>query len=91
MIGEGFAMSCRSFTATSPGPSTFTAAMMHQTSPAMAVQRSKEAVGPDFLFTDDSARLHLGDEFLENEVINRLDWQARSPELNTVNQGSATL
>lgn len=51
------------------------------------VRLFRGAVGPDFLLMDDNARPHralLVDEFLENEDIRRIDWPARSPDLNPI-------
>jgi len=45
------------------------------------------AVGPDFLVMDDSAKPHtalLLDEFLESKDIRRMDWPARSSDLNPI-------
>ncbi|GBO37254.1 hypothetical protein AVEN_127362-1, partial [Araneus ventricosus] len=45
------------------------------------------AVGPEFILMDDNARSHralLVDEFLESEDIRRMDWPARSPDLNPI-------
>ncbi|GBM09329.1 Transposable element Tc1 transposase [Araneus ventricosus] len=45
------------------------------------------AVGPEFILMDDNARPHralLVDEFLESEDIRRMDWAARSPDLNPI-------
>ncbi|GBM79832.1 hypothetical protein AVEN_127149-1 [Araneus ventricosus] len=45
------------------------------------------AVGPEFILMDDNARPHralLVDEFLESEDIRRMDWPARSPDLNPI-------
>lgn len=51
------------------------------------VRLFRGAVGPDFLLMDDNARPHralLVDEFLESEDIRRIDWPARSPDLNPI-------
>ncbi|GBM60678.1 Transposable element Tcb2 transposase [Araneus ventricosus] len=45
------------------------------------------AVGPKFILMDVKARPHkalLVDEFLESEDIRRMDWPARSPDLNPI-------
>ncbi|GBN48425.1 hypothetical protein AVEN_84470-1 [Araneus ventricosus] len=45
------------------------------------------AVGPEFILIDDNVRPHrtlLVDEFLESEDIRRMDWPARSPDLNPI-------
>lgn len=51
------------------------------------VRLFRGAVGPDFLFMDDNARPHralLVGEFLESEDINRMEWPARSPDMNPI-------
>lgn len=45
------------------------------------------AVGPDFILMDDNARPHRArvvNQFLEQETIVRMDWPARSPDLNPI-------
>ncbi|GBN43854.1 hypothetical protein AVEN_10997-1 [Araneus ventricosus] len=45
------------------------------------------AVGPEFILMNDNARPHralLVDQFLESEDIRRMDWPARSPDLNPI-------
>ncbi|GBM64168.1 Transposable element Tcb2 transposase [Araneus ventricosus] len=45
------------------------------------------AVGPEFILMDGNTRPHralLVDEFLESEDIRRMDWPARSPDLNPI-------
>ncbi|GFY20497.1 transposable element Tcb1 transposase [Trichonephila clavipes] len=45
------------------------------------------AMGAEFLFIDDNARLHLAnivDEYLQSEDITRMDWPAYSPDLNPI-------
>ncbi|GBM24676.1 hypothetical protein AVEN_46177-1 [Araneus ventricosus] len=45
----------------------------------------KNAVGPNFIFIDDNARLHraqLVDDFLKTEDIRRMDWPSRCPDPN---------
>jgi transposase len=45
------------------------------------------AFGPQFLFMDDNARPHRAhqiDDFLECEDIQRMEWPARSPDLNPI-------
>lgn len=45
------------------------------------------AMWPDFLLMDDNARPHrarLVDDFLEEEGIPRMEWPARSPDLNPI-------
>ncbi|KFM74611.1 Transposable element Tc3 transposase, partial [Stegodyphus mimosarum] len=47
----------------------------------------RAAVGPEFISQDDNARpcrALLVDEFLESEDICRMDWKARSPDLNPI-------
>ncbi|GFU85132.1 transposable element Tc1 transposase [Trichonephila clavipes] len=49
------------------------------------------ACGSGFILLDDNVRPHralLVDEFLESEDISRMDWPARSPYLNTIQQRS---
>ncbi|UYV68047.1 hypothetical protein LAZ67_5002900 [Cordylochernes scorpioides] len=44
-------------------------------------------VGPSFIFMDDNARPHrflIIDEYLESEGIQRMEWSARSPDLNPI-------
>ncbi|GBO08894.1 hypothetical protein AVEN_224414-1, partial [Araneus ventricosus] len=44
-------------------------------------------VDPEFILMDDNERPHralLVDEFLESEDIRRMDWPARSPDLNPI-------
>lgn len=51
------------------------------------VRLFRGAVGPEFILQDDNARPHralLVDEFLESEDIRRMDWPARSPDLNPI-------
>ncbi|GBM74209.1 hypothetical protein AVEN_203409-1 [Araneus ventricosus] len=51
------------------------------------VRLFRGAVGPEFILMDDNARPHralLVDEFLESEDIRRMDWLARSPDLNPI-------
>jgi hypothetical protein len=51
------------------------------------VRLFKGAVGPDFILMDDNARPHralLVDDFLESEGIQRMEWPARSPDLNPI-------
>lgn len=45
------------------------------------------AIGPDFILMDDNARphrAHVTDAYLEREAIDRMDWPARSPDLNPI-------
>ncbi|GFT22138.1 transposable element Tcb2 transposase [Trichonephila clavipes] len=51
------------------------------------VRLFRGAIGPDFSFMDDNARLHRTlavEELLESEDINRMDWPAYSPDLNPI-------
>ncbi|GBM00745.1 hypothetical protein AVEN_150912-1 [Araneus ventricosus] len=51
------------------------------------VRLFRRAVGPEFILMDDNARPHralLVDEFLESEDIRRMDWPARSLDLNPI-------
>ncbi|GBO13859.1 hypothetical protein AVEN_267484-1 [Araneus ventricosus] len=51
------------------------------------VRLFRGAVGPEFILTEDNARPHralLVGEFLESEDIRRMDWPARSPDLNPI-------
>lgn len=51
------------------------------------VRLFRGAVGPEFIFMDDNARphrAHLVDDFLESEDIRRMEWPARSPDLNPI-------
>ena len=45
------------------------------------------AIGTDFLLMDDNARPHRArvvDQYLNAEAIERMDWPARSPDLNPI-------
>lgn len=45
------------------------------------------AIGPEFILMDDNARPHrarVTDEYLEAAAIERMDWPARSPDLNPI-------
>ena len=45
------------------------------------------ALGPDFILMDDNARAHrahITNRYLEQAAIVRLDWPARSPDLNPI-------
>ena len=42
------------------------------------------AIGDDFILMDDNARPHrarIGNEYLQRETIERMDWPAKSPDL----------
>lgn len=44
-------------------------------------------MGPSFIFMDDNARCHranLVEEYLQGEDIHRMEWPARSPDLNPI-------
>lgn len=48
---------------------------------------SSDAVGPNFLLTDNNMRpdkAHLVNDFLKNEHIWLMDWSARTPDLNPI-------
>jgi hypothetical protein len=45
------------------------------------------AIGDDFILMDDNARPHrarIGNEYLQRETIERIDWPAKSPDLNPI-------
>ena len=42
------------------------------------------AVGDGFILLDDNARPHVVQEYLGREGIERMDWPARSPDLNPI-------
>ncbi|GFV26990.1 transposable element Tcb2 transposase [Trichonephila clavipes] len=51
------------------------------------VRLFRDAIGPDFIFMDDNARLHRTlaiEKLLESEDITRMDWSAYSPDLNPI-------
>ncbi|GFW46780.1 transposable element Tcb2 transposase [Trichonephila clavipes] len=51
------------------------------------VRLFRGAIGPDFTFMDDNARLHRTlavEELLDSEDITRRDWPAYSPDLNHI-------
>ncbi|GFX66115.1 transposable element Tcb2 transposase [Trichonephila clavipes] len=51
------------------------------------VRLFRGAMGLQFLFMDDNAPCHrtvAGEELLESEDIERMDWKARSPDLNPI-------
>ncbi|GFX68367.1 transposable element Tc3 transposase [Trichonephila clavipes] len=51
------------------------------------VRLFRGAMGAEFLFMDDNARLHranIVDECLQSEDITRMDWPAYSPDLNPI-------
>ncbi|GFU59405.1 uncharacterized protein TNCV_2299621 [Trichonephila clavipes] len=51
------------------------------------VRLFRGAMGAEFLFMDDNARLHranIVDECLQSDNITRMDWPAYSPDLNPI-------
>ena len=45
------------------------------------------AVGPEFILMNDNARPHRArvvEQYLQQETIVRMDWPARSPDLNPI-------
>ena len=51
------------------------------------VRLFRGSIGPQFIFMDDNARPHragLVNEYLESEDIVRMEWPARSPDLNPI-------
>ncbi|GFT45043.1 transposable element Tc3 transposase [Trichonephila clavipes] len=51
------------------------------------VRLFRGAMGLQFLFMDDNAPCHYtvaAEQFLESEDIERMDWPARSPDLNSI-------
>ncbi|GFV06206.1 DDE_3 domain-containing protein [Trichonephila clavipes] len=51
------------------------------------VRLFRGAMGAKFLFMDDNVRPHCAsivDECLQSEDMNRMDWQAYSPDLNPI-------
>ncbi|GFV36087.1 transposable element Tc3 transposase [Trichonephila clavipes] len=51
------------------------------------VRLFRGAMGLQFLFMDDNAPCHrtvAAEQLLESEDIERMDWPARSPDLNTI-------
>ena len=45
------------------------------------------AIGPQFILMDDNARPHRArvvEDYLQQETIVRMDWPARSPDLNPI-------
>ncbi|GFU32159.1 transposable element Tcb2 transposase [Trichonephila clavipes] len=55
--------------------------------PSNIIERDRGAMGLQFLFMDDNAPCHrtvAAEQLLESEDIERMDWPARSPDLNTI-------
>ncbi|GFT09013.1 transposable element Tcb2 transposase [Trichonephila clavipes] len=55
--------------------------------PSNTIERDRGAMGLQFLFMDDNAPCHrtvAAEQLLENEDIERMDWPARSPDLNPI-------
>ncbi|GFX13106.1 transposable element Tcb2 transposase [Trichonephila clavipes] len=53
--------------------------------PSNIIERDRGAMGLQFLFMDDNAPCHhtvAAEQLLESEDIERMDWPARSPDLN---------
>jgi len=54
---------------------------------AVHVRSYAGAIGPFFLLMDDNATAHrarIVQEYLQRETIERMDWPARSPDLNPI-------
>ncbi|GFW19631.1 transposable element Tcb2 transposase [Trichonephila clavipes] len=55
--------------------------------PSNIIERDRGAMGLQFLFMDDNAPYHrtvAAEQLLESEDIERMDWPARSPDLNPI-------
>ncbi|GFV17660.1 transposable element Tcb2 transposase [Trichonephila clavipes] len=55
--------------------------------PSNIIERDRGAMGLQFLFMDHNAPCHrtvAAEQLLESEDIERMDWPARSPDLNTI-------
>ncbi|GFW92037.1 transposable element Tcb2 transposase [Trichonephila clavipes] len=55
--------------------------------PSNIIERDRGAMGLQFLFMDDNAPCHrtvAAEQLLESENIERMDWPARSPDLNPI-------
>ncbi|GFX46199.1 transposable element Tc1 transposase [Trichonephila clavipes] len=55
--------------------------------PSNIIERDRGAMGLQFLFMDDNASCHrtvAAEQLLESEDIERMDWPARSPDLNPI-------
>ena len=47
------------------------------------------AIGPNFILMDDTTRAHrarIVNGYLQREAIERMDWPARSPDINPIEQ-----
>jgi transposase len=54
---------------------------------AVYVRPYASAVGPEFILMDDNTcrhRTRVAEQYLQQETIVRVDWPARSPELNPI-------
>ncbi|GFU73734.1 transposable element Tcb2 transposase [Trichonephila clavipes] len=59
--------------------------------PSNIIERDRGAMGLQFLFMDDNAPCHrtvAAEQLLESEDIERMDWPARSPDLNPIEHAS---
>ncbi|GFW83680.1 transposable element Tc3 transposase [Trichonephila clavipes] len=66
---------------------TFTSSTQVQSMGPVIVTRFFFHMGLQFLFMDDNAPCHrtvAAEQLLESEDIERMDWPARSPDLNTI-------
>ncbi|GFV55974.1 transposable element Tcb2 transposase [Trichonephila clavipes] len=55
--------------------------------PSNIIERDRSAMGLQFLFMDNNAPCHrpvAAEQLLESEDIERMDWPARSPDLNPI-------
>ncbi|GFW84708.1 transposable element Tcb1 transposase [Trichonephila clavipes] len=55
--------------------------------PSNIIERDRGTVGLQFLFMEDNAPCHrtvATEQLLESEDIERMDWPARSPDLNPI-------
>ncbi|GFT60250.1 transposable element Tcb1 transposase [Trichonephila clavipes] len=55
--------------------------------PSNIIERDRGAMGLQFIFMDDNAPCHrtvAAEQLLESEDIERMDWPARSPDLNPI-------
>ncbi|GFX72700.1 transposable element Tc3 transposase [Trichonephila clavipes] len=66
---------------------TFTSSTQVQSTGPVIVRLFRGAMGLQFLFIEDNAPCHrtvAADQLLESEDIERMDWLARSPDLNPI-------